>query len=74
MMDPKQREKCLKEVKLMQPLVHPNIIKLVESFIHNNELIIVTEWAEKGDMKRLVKNAQEDETPFDEIRIWEYIN
>lgn len=27
MMDPKQREKCLKEVKLMQPLDHPNIIK-----------------------------------------------
>ena len=55
MMDPKQREKCLKEVKLMQPLDHPNIIKYIDSFIYNNELIIVTEWAERGDLKKLMK-------------------
>jgi serine/threonine protein kinase len=55
MMDPKQREKCLKEVKLMQPLDHTNIIKYLDSFIYNNELLIATEWAEKGDLKRLIK-------------------
>lgn len=58
MSDTKLRDKCLKEVKLMQPLDHPNIIKYLDSFIHNNELIIVTEWAEKGDLKRLLKTAQ----------------
>lgn len=73
MMDPKQREKCLKEVELMKPLDHPNIIKYIDSFIHNNELIIVTEWAEKGDLKRLIKIQQQEETPFEEIRIWEYM-
>lgn len=67
MMDPKQREKCLKEVKLMQPLDHPNIIKYLDSFIFNNELIIATEWAEKGDLKKLIKSAQSDETPFEEV-------
>ncbi|CAD8192594.1 unnamed protein product [Paramecium octaurelia] len=73
MMDPKQREKCLKEVKLMQPLDHPNIIKYLDSFIYNNELIIATEWAEKGDLKKLIKNAQSDDTPFEEVQLWNYI-
>jgi len=27
MMDQKQRDKCLKEVKLLQSLAHPNIIR-----------------------------------------------
>ncbi len=91
MNDPKQREKCLKEVKLMQPLDHPNLIKYKDSFIYNNELIIVTEWAEKGDLKRyflqflqkkklfltikrLMKQHQSEETPFEELKIWEYMN
>ncbi|EGR31851.1 never in mitosis gene A-related kinase, putative [Ichthyophthirius multifiliis] len=74
MMDPKQRDKCLKEVELMKPLDHKNIIKYLDSFIHNNELIIVTEWAEKGDLKRLIKIQQQEENPFEELKIWEYMN
>ncbi|CAD8202906.1 unnamed protein product [Paramecium pentaurelia] len=73
MMDPKHREKCLKEVKLMQPLDHPNIIKYLDSFLYNNELIIATEWAEKGDLKKLIKNAKADDTPFEEVQMWNYI-
>lgn len=73
MMDPKQREKCLKEVKLMQPLDHANIIKYLDSFIFNNELIIATEWAERGDLKKLIKCAQQDDTPFEEVTLWNYI-
>lgn len=57
----------------MQPLDHPNIIKYLDSFIFNNELIIVAEWAEKGDLKRLVRIHKEDETPFEELKIWEFM-
>ena len=57
----------------MKPLDHQNIIKYLDSFIHNNELIIVTEWAEKGDLKRLIKTQQQEDNPFDEIKIWEYM-
>ena len=37
MADQKQREKCLKEVDLMKPLDHPNIIKYIDSFIHKEK-------------------------------------
>eukprot|EP01017_Pseudomicrothorax_dubius_P042505 TRINITY_DN6946_c0_g1_i1.p1 TRINITY_DN6946_c0_g1~~TRINITY_DN6946_c0_g1_i1.p1 ORF type:complete len:691 (-),score=136.09 TRINITY_DN6946_c0_g1_i1:99-2171(-) len=73
MMDPKQREKCLKEVRLMQLLDHPNIIRYLDSFISDNELIIVTEWAELGDLKRLLKTAVQDDIPLEEPKIWEYL-
>lgn len=51
---------------------HPNIIKYIDSFIFDNELIIISEWAEKGDLKRLIKNAIQEDTPFEEIKIWDY--
>lgn len=72
MMVPKQREKCLKEVRLLQSLDHPNIVKLKDSFIDNNELLIIVEWAEKGDLKRLIRRAVSMDVRFKEMEIWEY--
>lgn len=73
MMDPNQREKCLKEVRLLESLNHPHIIKYIDSFIAENELIIAIEWAERGDLKRVVKRAQSDESFIVESRIWDYM-
>jgi serine/threonine protein kinase len=57
MIDPTEREKCLKEVQLLQSVSHPHIIQYLDSFIANNELFIVVEWAEKGDLKAVIKRA-----------------
>ena len=46
MMDENSREKCLKEIRLVQSLVHPNIIKYLDSFIENHELHLIFEYAE----------------------------
>ena len=73
MADQRQREKCLKEVDIMKKLNHPHIIQYIDSFIHKTELIIVTEWAEKGDLKKLIKEKESDELQFDEPSIWEYM-
>ena len=36
------------EVKLLEGLNHPNVIRYHESFIHKNCLCIVIDYAEKG--------------------------
>ena len=73
MMDPKQREKCLKEVRLLESLDHPNIIKYLDSFIEDNQLFIAIEWAEKGDLKQLIKRSISEDLSIDEKKIWEYL-
>ena len=55
MMDARSREKCLREIKLLQSLNHANIVRYVDSYIDNNELIIVLEFAEGGDLKGCVR-------------------
>ena len=45
-------------------------------FIDNklNELFIAVEWAEKGDLKLVMKRNIEEDISFPEKRIWEYIS
>ena len=51
-------------------------MKYLNWFIDNklNELFIAVEWAEKGDLKLVMKRAQEDEVSFPEKQIWKYIH
>ena len=47
----------MKEVKLLEMLQHEYIIRYIESFIDQNEMFIVVEWAEKGDLKQLIRGV-----------------
>jgi NIMA (never in mitosis gene a)-related kinase len=38
----------LNEVKVLKSLDHPNIISTYDSFIHNNKLCILMEYADNG--------------------------
>ena len=53
--------------------MHPNIIKYLDSFIEENDLYIVVEWAEKGDLKLIVWRAIQEDSPIEEHKIWSYI-
>jgi non-specific serine/threonine protein kinase len=57
-------------------LDHPNIVKYLNWFIDNklNELFIAVEWAEKGDLKLVIKKAIEEDVSFPEKKVWEYIH
>lgn len=60
----------------MQSLDHPNIVKYLNWFIDNklNELFIAVEWAEKGDLKLVIKKAMEEDINFQEKKIVDYIS
>ena len=73
MQDKKQREKWLKEVELLESLDHPHIIKYLDSFIDENEMYIAVEWAERGDLKRIIRHAKAESEHLDEAKVWEYI-
>ena len=73
MLDAKARDRCLKEVQLLKSLPpHPSIIQYLDSFIDNNELYIVFQWAEHGDLRRLLRRASESKTSLQEVQVWRY--
>jgi len=51
-------------------------VRYLNWFIDNklNELFIAVEWAEKGDLKLLIKKGIEEDIPFPERKIWDYIS
>ncbi len=66
-MDAKSRNKCLREVHMLQSISqHDNLIEYLDAFIEDNELMIVFEWAENGDLRRLLRKAP---APFEERQV-----
>ena len=43
------------EIKLLQKLKHPNIVRYQDSFFENGHLLIVTEFVENGSLQSIVK-------------------
>ncbi len=67
------REKCLKEIHLLERMNHANVVRYYDSFISpEEELVIVLEWAGGGDLKKLIRAVQKVKRVFSERQVWKY--
>jgi NIMA (never in mitosis gene a)-related kinase len=55
----RKRREAMKEVQILKKLDHPNIIKYYGSFVQDSNLYIVMEYAEGGDLHRLLKRNKD---------------
>jgi len=65
-----QQRECYREVSILRKVSHPNIIKYYSSFLENESLCIIMEYAELGDLYTLIKHYKRHQKFFEEILLW----
>ena len=69
--DPKEMELSLNEMKIIQSLNSPHIIKYYNSFNEQNKFYILMEYINNGDIKGYIQAHQSMNKPILEGELWE---
>lgn len=61
------KREALREVQLLRRLSNPHVIRYYNSFMEDESLYIIMEYAERGDLHKLIKQYREkkDKIPED---------
>ena len=68
----KQNEKNQNEIEIFKSLHHPNLIQYITSFIHKSMLCIIMEYADDGDLFKVVKDHIVQNKKIEEDLIWKW--
>ena len=69
--DPREINLALNEIKIIQSLNSPHIIKYYTSFQEHNRLYIIMEYMNNGDIKGYISAHQNMNKPIPEDELWE---
>ena len=69
----KQQEEIQKEIKLLENLNHPHVITYFSSFNENNNVYIITEYLNGGNLESIIKKNIEKKTLVDEKKVWKLL-
>ena len=68
-----QQEAIQKEIKLLENLNHPHVITYFSSFNENNNVYIITEYLNGGNLESIIKKNIEKKTLVDEKKVWKLL-
>lgn len=66
------RDQCINETRILQQVQHAHIITCFDAFIENNEMYIVYEYAEFGDLSKQIQSMQQRSFRFSEMDLWRF--
>ena len=71
----KERQNALNEVRILASIEHENVIGYKEAFFEEDSkcLCIVLEYADGGDLMKMVDNHKRAGTTFSETDIWSFL-
>jgi len=71
-MSGKERKALVNEVRVLAAFDSPYVIRFYETFIEEDKLHIVTDYAAYGDLLRQLKKHEERKTQFSERAVWSF--
>ena len=70
-LDPKAQGSS-KEVSIMSSIEHPHLIRYHKSFVEEEQLYILMDYAEEGDLQKLIERQKLRKRYFAEKDLWSF--